>query len=809
MVRAASAGSDRPPERRVSPFRRWGELVVRHPVALIVLVLAATSLLGAGLAWLHLSVREDDLLPQTHEYVQVYNHLNRQFGGGAAVVVGIVPGSGDVFTPDTLGAVARITAALEAMPELARGAVWSLAAERVKRIALVDGELDVRQLMPEIPGDADGLRRLRAETFADPRFVGTLVSADGGAAAVVADFPTEAQGPDLQERIEALVAPERTADTDVVIAGGPVIVAALDDAAAQMAVLFPIALLVIGLVHYEAFRTWQAMVLPLVTSLLSVVCALGFMGWLGLPLDTWSAITPVAILAVAAGHAVQILKRYYEEYATLGDSRAAVVASVAHVGPVMVTAGLIAAAGFASLATFEVTSVRVFGLLMAAGILSALAIEMTFIPAVRALLPAPRSREQHGAGDQRWLAAGLRRVADLVVARPRTVLAAAVGLMAVALPGARRLEVDNSMRELFPANGPIRRDDAVINARFAGSSTLRLLVEGDADGVLQEPEVLRAIADLQRFLEGVPEVGHTVSVVDYLRQMDLVMRDDGRPPGDALPASRRLAGQYLLLYSMSGPDDLSSVVDAAYRQGAILAYTKSDETAFAEELFRRTREFVAERFRGLPVRVGIAGGSLGAQAAVNAVVVREKIRNVVQVAAIIFLLSAVALRSLVGAVFVLVPLAVALGITVGVMGWAGVWLSVSTSAVMAMGVSIGADFAIYLIFRLREELAQASSLTDGVRRALVTSGTAIFLVSSAVALGYLVLVCSGFKPWVHLGGLTALTLALASASAVTVLPALVMAVRPRFVLPQTDWPGSSPAVGDRGDPRGESLVRTP
>jgi uncharacterized protein len=772
------------PSGRAAPltiFRRWGEFVVQHPMALITTVLALTTLLGVGVTWLRFSIREGDALPQTHPYVQVYNRINEQFGGGAAAVIGIVPHGGDAFTPETLGKVARLTAALESMPELARGAVWSVAAQRVKRVALENGELDVRQLMAEVPRDVRAIARLRAETFADPRFVGTFVSADGSAAAVVADFPTEAQGPALQEKLERLVAPERDAQTDIAIAGGPVIVAALDRAAGQIAILFPIALLVIGLVHYEAFRTWQAMILPLVTALLSVICALGLTGWLGLPLDTWSAITPVAILAVAAGHAVQILKRYYEEYATLGDSRAAVVSSVAHVGPVMVTAGMIAAAGFASLATFEVNSIRVFGLLMAAGILSALLIEMTFIPAVRAILPAPRQRERQRAGDERWLAQAFRRIADVVVARPGLVLLAAGVLLGLALPGAWRVTVDNSFRGLFPARGTLRRDDAAINARFAGTSTLRLLVEGDEDGVLQDPDVLRAMADLQRFLEGFPEVGHTLSVVDYLRQMDRVMRGGGTPD-DGLPASRRLAGQYLLLYSMSGADDLSSVVDAAYRQGTILAYTKSDETAFAEGLFRRTREFVARRFRGLPVRVGIAGGSLGAQAAVNAVVVREKIRNVVQVAAIIFLLSAIALRSIVGGIFVLVPLAAALGLTVGVMGWTGVWLSMSTSAVMAMGVSIGADFAIYLLFRLREELAHGS-LAEGVRRALVTSGTAIFFVSSAVALGYVVLVCSGFKGWEHLGGLTALMMALASASAVTVLPALVMLVRPRFVVP--------------------------
>jgi hypothetical protein len=182
----------------------------------------------------------------------------------------------------------------------------------------------------------------------------------------------------------------------------------------------------------------------------------------------------------------------------------------------------------------------------------------------------------------------------------------------------------------------------------------------------------------------------------------------------------------------------------------------------------------------LPVRIGIAGGSLGAQAAMNEVVVHEKIRNVMQVSAIIVLLSALALRSIAGAVFVLVPLLVTVVLTAGIMGWSGIWLGMSTSAVLAMGVSIGADFALYLIFRLREELPTAS-LEEGVRRALVTSGSAIVFVSSAVALGYLVLVASGFTAWVHLGGLTALMMVLSSLAAMTLLPALVIVLRPRFL----------------------------
>ena len=111
-----------------------------------------------------------------------------------------------------------------------------------------------------------------------------------------------------------------------------------------------------------------------------------------------------------------------------------------------------------------------------------------------------------------------------MIRRPGAVLAFAAVLVAVALPGTRLVHVDNSLRELFPPSSAMRRDDAVVNARFAGTSTMRILVEGDADGVIEEPEVLRAIDDLQRVLERDPQVGATTSIVDYLRQMERVMR---------------------------------------------------------------------------------------------------------------------------------------------------------------------------------------------------------------------------------------------------------------------------------------------
>jgi hypothetical protein len=758
---------------------RFVSLVVDRPVAIVLAILALTVVLGVQARHLTLEIREKDQLPQDHPYVQLYNRINDLFGGGAVVVVGVIVNEGDVFDPTTLGRIDRITRGIAALPEVDRASgVLSLASPRVKAIRGGSAGLDVHVLMPVVPERPEDVARLRDDVFREPIYVGTLVSEDGRAAAIVAELSVDASYPSVVRRLEKIVAPERDARTTITLGGAPVVLAEVDRHTARMAFLFPLAVVVIGLVHYEAFRTVQAMILPLVTAVLSVVWALGMMGTLRMPLDTWSAMAPVTLLAVAAGHAVQLLRRYYEEFSRLGSSRRAVVASLVAVAPVTVTAGLIAAAGFASLATFRVTSVRAFGLLMAFGIVSALVIELTFIPACRVLLPAPAGREA-GRGSP-WLTPLLRRLSERVVRRPWSILVPAALLVAFALIGTLRVRVDSSLRGYFSPHSRLRLDDAAINQKFSGASILKLLIEGDADGVLEEPEVLRAVDDLEAFLRRFPEVGKTLSIADHVKRMHRAMHADERQ-FTAIPDSRALVAQYLLLYSMSGqPDDLGSLVDASYRRAQVLAFTRSDEAAFVHGLVDETQQYVARRFAGLPVTVRVAGGAIGAQAAVNEVIVREKLRNMLQVAAIILILSAVALRSLVGALLVLTPLAVAVAINFGVMGWTETWLSMSTAAVTAMGVSIGADFAIYLLFRVREELA-THDLPSSVRRALLTSGSAIFFVSSAVALGYLVLVFSGFAAWIQLGALTALMMAVSAVAAVTVLPALLVVVQPRFL----------------------------
>jgi hypothetical protein len=768
--------------RKMRLMQRYIRFIVRHRLAVVVGVLAVTGVLAAQLGRVHLDIRRRANLPDDHPYVQVQNRISDLFGGEAVVIIGVVANQGDIFSPALLGKVYRITERLRRAPGVIESSLFSVAAPYVKTVVNgPDETMDVRPLMSDAPTTAADAERVRAAVRGDQLFRGNLISADETSAVIVADFDERLKDGELAALIEQIVGPERDGTVRIAVAGAPILRAELARYTAMMAVLFPIAVLVIGLVHYEAFRTVQAMLLPLVTALLSVVWALGIMGWLGQPMDTWSAMTPVLILAIAAGHAVQILKRYYEEYARTRDNADAVVRSIVAVGPVMLMAGCIAAAGFASLMTFGITSVRAFGLLLASGIISALIIEMTFTPACRCLLPAPRGREMRRESSERWLDRGLDRLGRLLVARPKRVLAGTAVVVVLSLIGATRIDVDNSIRLWFSPRTQVRIDDALLNEKLPGTASLRILVEGREDDVLLQPAVLQAMSDLEVEMLRDPRIGGVTSIADHVARMNQAMHD-GDPSAHAIPADSQAIGEYLFLYGMSaGPDGLSAFVDPAYRRAVIRALSKTDSAAFSRDLLQRLQIYAAQRFHGLPVNVGIAGGTLGVQTAMNDLIVHEKILNILQVSAIIFLLCALVLRSIVGGLFVLAPLAVAVVVTFGVMGWSGVWLDMSTAAITAMGVSIGADFAIYLLFRIREEWRRAESLESAILASIRTSGKAIFFVSSAIAVGYMVLALSGFSIWTRLGLLTATGVATSALATLAIIPAGALLFRPRFL----------------------------
>ena len=634
-------------------YVRW---VVRHRWTVLAAVLATTVLLGRAATHLRVEVDPDRQLPQDHPFIQTLNDVHRIFGDKNLVVVGLFPHDGNVFTPSFLKKLAEVTDRLRRIPGANQSLLQSLAAPQVKAIRGTTDGMEVERVMETPPTDMAGAEDVRRRAFSNDAYVGTLVAADGSAAAVQASFELTPETPGYRHLHAAVVAALKAADDgtfDYSLSGPVVFLAQLSIYANRMIYFFPLALVVIGLVHYHAFRTLQALFLPLVTALLSVLWAVGFMGLVGVPFDPYNTTTPILILAVAA------------------------------------------------------------------------------------------------------------------------MLVVLCGVLAT------RITVDTSYKREFGAREPIRVEDAKINGRFAGTNTLVLLVEGDGQGTLEEPPIMRAIYALERRLEGEPGVGKALSYVDFVRQMHLALTADRADQGE-LPGTRPLTAQYLFLYSLSGgAEDFDTLIDPDHRVAKVRLLIHQDSTYFGQHLIAVAQDVVAKTFpAGYRVRYT---GSLASTAAATEVMVHGKLRNILQIALITFCIAALLLRSLTAGLLVATPLALTVAVNFGVMGLLGIPLDTVTSMISAMAVGIGADYAVYFLFRLREELAGGADLDEALGRTLRTSGKAVLFVSSAIAVGYATLCLSGFGLHVQLGSLVALAMIVSSASALILLPAIVARFRPRFL----------------------------
>jgi hypothetical protein len=771
-------------------MRRYVEGVLRVRLAIIGLVLLVSAVLGFQIRNLRVVVDPNATLPPHHPYVVATREAERVFRLKHQVLIGVTSTAGDVFSPHVLRKVQQITTSLADLPGVEKGSVFSLT-RRAKNITGTADGLEVLPFIGAIPQTGPDMEAVRQAVRNNPVYIDAIISRNARTAAILADFNTDPAGfQGIVDKVRPIIERERDASVEMAVGGRPVFLAQLEHYSQRAQLLFPLAILVVGLIHYEAFRTLQGLILPLVTALLAVIWGLGIMGLVNVPMDAFNVTTPILIFAVAAGHAVQILKRYYEEYFRLAGnnmesasaaSRQAVVESLTRVGPVMLAAGMVAGLGFLSLLVFELATIRTFGVFTALGIFSALILELTFIPALRSLLPPPGQRESRREREHRLWDRITEAIADWVIGPGRRrIYAGAAVLLVIWTVAATRVVVDTPLRSYFFQNLPFQREDRALNDRLGGTNRLYVLIEGRQDGAIKDPRVLNAMEATQRFVEGQPHVGKTLSLADFIRRMNRAMHADD-PDYDRIPESRELVAQYLLAYSLSGDlEDLDSYVDGQYRSANILILLKTDSTAYTQELISRLKTVLPEKF-GDQIRIRF-GGDLAETAALTETIVHEKLLNIAQISAVILVITSLVFRSVIAGILVLVPLALAVLANFGVMGLLGIRLNIATSVISAMAVGLGADYAIYLVYRLREELDQGIEEAVAVRTALTTAGKASVFVASAVAGGYGLLALSwGFNIHIWFAILIMSAMLVSCLGALTLLPSLILTFHPRFI----------------------------
>ena len=497
-----------------------------------------------------------------------------------------------------------------------------------------------------------------------------------------------------------------------------------------------------------------------------------------------STALPVMLVAIGVADAIHILTDYYHRLRAGEQVQTAIRTVLRHIGTAIVLTSVTTSVGFLSLTTSPVRQVKEFGLFVGFGVMVALVVSVTLIPAVLKLLGPLKGVTKAETGDsavgdeQSALISRLSKyLGDLgrwVTDNPIKIFVVTILLFGLAVVGMTRIRVETKNLRIFPPNSEVLKSTDLIDQYFGGSESLSIIVDSD----IKEPEVLNQILELQEEMEELPKVGHTVSIADYVAEINKALHDND-PSQRKIPDTRNAVAQEILLYEMSGdPSDFEQVVNYNYDRARIMVRLSHTSSAELRGIISKVED-LAQSIGGDTLKVQITGSAY-------LFMVLSDLLMQGQITSLLIALLAVALiiglifRSFYLGLLSAVPLGLTLSINFGLMGWAGIALDTATTLVASIAIGIGIDYTIHLVSRFRLERKKGNSPRLALIKATKTTGEAITYNAIAVAVGFGVLLTSTFTPVATLGALVALTMVISASAALTILSAsLFMLTRTR------------------------------
>ena len=812
--------------------------IIRFRWLIIALVLGI-SVIAWGQMRNHLRFESDlDAMVPADDPVSMYKEqVEDRFGMRDNIVVGVLndnPDENGVFNPRTLAVVKELSEHIALLP-----GIKAVRDEDVSSVATMDnitGTADgmaVDPFMETVPQTAQALADLRRNLFRNQMYVDWLVSGDGTGLLIMAKLESAVdnaagltQRAEAYSAIEAMVQAKRDAGVpeQLYVAGrGAMEITVGRYGRQDMATFLPLVLGVVLVTLYLTYRSLRGVLLPFAVVVGAVIWTLGLMGGLGFPLYFISTMMPVVLMAIGVADGIHILSRYYDEILEYPDTDGptAVVATMSEMWlPVMLTS-LTTAAGFLSFLTAPMPPQRDFGLFAAVGVLVAMVLSLTLLPAVLAMLPVKVSRglarQMRRSGDLTatgWAARSLAWLGRSVAQRPLLVWAPTVVVVLVCLVGTQRIVVNTSAIRIFPDSSSIRVAEGVLRQKFQGTVPLYIVIEGHAADRLKDPGLLQQIDRMQAAAEQDPIVGGSVSIAEFIKRMNRVMNED-RPEMEVVPTNRDLVAQYLLLYSFSGePDDFDEVVDYDYQYANVALYLREDSSQEIARVVRQVQDYALAEFGRVeqdggagdeplslrigrwlldlaPIRtgwetdsdfrIGFAGGAYFTYH-LSELVISGQVSSLLVSLGAVFVLTALMFRSLVAGLVNVIPIGIVIIFSFGVMGLFGLDLEIGKALTSSMVIGIGIDYTIHFLnkyrIKVRSGLTQPAEITAAT---MATSGKAIFFNAVVVIGGFAVFLSSNFLPNFYLGAMLVLNMSACLLVSMTVLPAILNTFKPRFV----------------------------
>ena len=772
-------------------------LFFNHRPWVLALCLLVTLVLGWQALGLKLNASFEKTIPTQHPYIANYlAHKADLAGQGNALRIAVAVRQGTIFDRDYLETLRRLNDEVFLLPGVDRPFMKSLWTSNTRWVAVSEEGLDGDTVMNDrYDGSPGAMAEVRANVERSGE-IGQLVASDFQSSIIYVPLldkdPRTGAALDyaeLSQRIEALRAKHQSDRIAIHVIGFAKVVGDLMEGLRQVIGFFGLALVITGGVLFAYTRCVRSTSIVVACSLIAVVWQFGLLRLLGYELDPYSVLVPFLVFAIGMSHGAQKMNGILQD---VGRGTHRVVAARYTFRRLFVaglTALLCDAVGFAVLALIQIQVIQDLAAIASIGVAVLIFTNLVLLPVLLSYLGvSPKAAARSLAQEQQTTPTGAWALLGRFTQQRPALLAIGAGtLLAVA---GFALSLQLRIGDLDPGAPELRadsrynRDNAYIVQHYAASTDILTVMVTTPEDQCTRYATLSQVDDLSWRLQQLPGVEGTQSMAG-LSKLAMIGYNEGNLKWyELIPSDQALGG-----VQSRAPREL-------FNQGcsflSIYVYLKDHKAETLQRVVGEVEAFIAAQPQG-DARFMLAAGSAGIDAATNMVVHKAMREMLLWVYGAVLILCWFTFRSWRATLVAVLPLVLTSILCEALMVLLGMGVKVATLPVIALGVGIGVDYALYVLAVMLARMRGGANVEDAFRQALQFTGRVVMLTGLTLALAVGTWVFSPIKFQADMGLLLAFMFVWNMVGALVLLPALA-----RFLLREPTPAALARAAGELG-----------
>ena len=753
-------------------FRRFAILVYNLKWPILLGLILITLIMGAGILRLEIDPSMETLFVKNSAEYKYYRDYSERYGSDQMIAVAM--STTDLFTIPNLKKLRELTQRIGAF-------------QHVERVLSLSNAMDIKhkfigvKVVPALYGVFDGDRELKdvkKDILANELYRNNLISRDGRVANIL--IYLKPVGKDLHlsgqviEGLREMLAKEEKAGLKFYVAGSPIEQYDFIRLIRRDQFTFvPLITFLLILTTFLIYRSFTCMILAMSIVFMTLCWTMGTIALLGQQLNLMTSLLAPVIMIVSVINSIYLMNLFFEIRPHQRSLRKAVAMTIEQLGVPCFLTHFTAVLGFISLALTPIPAIQSFGIFAALGTFYSYIVEIVLTPILLPILPyrmLGKSFDEQNIFN-RMLVAFLEKV-DFQWKWWILFLTGAV--VVLSFNGMSRLEVDTNIIKQMKPDLPLAVSTRFIDEHLTGVYSLGFVLKRKDGGSMVDYETLMQIDKLKEYLEAKPEIAKVNTLTTVLKKIHEAREDD--PEAYKITDNQPDLKRYVDGIAQSGDPEVFKLISPDYKEMRLEARMKAVGTKEGALVEETTRQYM-EKNLGKDFDYNITGNVvlLGRMAKD---LVTQQTHSFEFAFVSILIVVIIIFRSLRLGLLAAIPNLVPILAVYGLMGYANIELSTPTAMISSIVLGLVVDASIQFLYRFKLEFAKRRHYLQALHHTYRNTGMSMFVSTLILVIGFASSFFASFRPTVHFGLLTSLTIFFALICTLVILPVCLLMLKP-------------------------------